>query len=169
MRAIYQDLMADGTVKCTPVAQLQRRGYFDHRDAKTDAVHRDDFPKFRRWLMHSTHPSTRDFTLVAVFLAFRRSRQKIISLVQQNIGRETHTQLAMDLYLSRVVIVATNPAALRWMTASFEGAYRRGEVRCNQLAEVDARLLPISQSLIPGKRMDANLWWDLLAAQLVRD
>ncbi len=94
MRAIYKDLMADGTVRFTPVARLQRQGYFDRRDAKTDAVHRDDFPNFWGWLMHSTHPSTRDFILVALFLAFRRSL--IGSLSWENVDVKTRSYIISE-------------------------------------------------------------------------
>jgi hypothetical protein len=62
VRAIYKDFMSDGTVRFSPVARLQRDGYFDRRDAKTDAIHRDQFPKFWEWLMRSTHLGKRFHT-----------------------------------------------------------------------------------------------------------
>jgi integrase len=91
VRAIYKDLMADGTVRFSPVAKLQRDGYFDRRDAKTDAIHRDQFPKFWEWLMRSTHPSARDFILVGLFLAFRRSL--IGSLTWENVDAKTRSYI----------------------------------------------------------------------------
>jgi integrase len=89
MKAVYKDLMADGTVRFTPVAKLQREGFFDRRDRKTDAIHRDDFPLFWDWLMRSTHPSVKDFILVGLFLAFRRSL--IGSLTWANVDEKRRT------------------------------------------------------------------------------
>jgi integrase len=91
VRAIYKDLMSDGTVRFSPVAKLQREGYFDRRDPKTDAIHRDQFPKFWEWLMRSTHPSARDFILVGMFLAFRRSL--IGGLTWDNVDAKTRSYI----------------------------------------------------------------------------
>ena len=73
MRAVYRDLIADGTVRYSPVAKLRRLGYFDRDTPRSDAVHRDQFPKFWAWLHESIHESARDYILVALFTAFRRS------------------------------------------------------------------------------------------------
>jgi hypothetical protein len=92
----------------------------------------------------------------------RGERLKSVSLVRRGIGGDTMTELAPELYLARVAIVATNYAALRWMSASFYDAHRRGEVSEGQVACVDACLLPVSESLVPGERVDGNLYWDIL-------
>lgn len=73
MRAVYRDLIADGTVRHSPVAKLRHLGYFDRDTPRSDAVHRDQFPKFWAWLHESIHESTRDYILVGLFMAFRRS------------------------------------------------------------------------------------------------
>lgn len=94
----------------------------------------------------------------------RAERRKIVALVEQNIGHETFTELAPELFLSRVAIVATTWEALRSIAASFEEALRLGEIRYGQIAEVDVCVLAISESLTPGERIDANLWFDLIGA-----
>lgn len=48
------------------------------------------------------------------------------------------------------------------MAASFQEAYRRGLVRDSQVAEVEACLLPVSESLVAGEVVEGNLWWDVL-------
>jgi len=92
----------------------------------------------------------------------RPERHKTVALVQKCIGGERQVELAPGLWLARVAIVATNETALRWMAASFQDAHRRGLLRDSQVAEVDACLLPISESLVPGDVVDGNLWWDIL-------
>lgn len=71
-------------------------------------------------------------------------------------------ELALGLWLARVAIVATNAQALRWMAASFQDAHRRGQITEGQVCEVEACLLPVSESLVPGEVVDGNLWWDVL-------
>lgn len=92
----------------------------------------------------------------------RPERHKTVALVQECIGGETQVELAPGLWLSRVAIVATNPQALRWMAASFQDAHRRGLVTDSQVSEVEACLLPVSESLVPGEVVEGNLWWDVL-------
>lgn len=91
VRAIYKDLMADGIVRYSPVAKLARQGYFDRQAPKSDAIHRDDLPKFWDWLHQSTHVSTRDYILVGLFMAFRRSL--IGSLAWENVDAATRTYI----------------------------------------------------------------------------
>lgn len=99
----------------------------------------------------------------------RGERQKSVALVRQHLGNDVLTQLAPGLYLSRVAIIATNYSALRWMSASFQEAFQRGELREEQVANVDACLLPVSESLIPGERLIGNLYWDILVPAMSDD
>lgn len=92
----------------------------------------------------------------------RIERHKTVALVQDCLGGERQVQLAPGHWLARVAVVATNEQALRWMAASFQDAHRRGLLRDSQVAEVDACLLPISESLVPGDTVEGNLWWDVL-------
>lgn len=92
----------------------------------------------------------------------RPERHKTVALVQECIGGEVQVELAPGLWLSRAAIVATNPQALRWMAASFQDAHRRGLLTESQVSEVDACLLPVSESLVPGEGVEGNLWWDVL-------
>jgi hypothetical protein len=91
VRAIYKDLMADGVVRYSPVAKLARQGYFDRQSPKSDAIHRDELPKFWDWLHQSTHVSTRDYILVGLFMAFRRSL--IGNLTWENVDAATRTYI----------------------------------------------------------------------------
>lgn len=92
----------------------------------------------------------------------RPERHKTVALVQDCLGRETQTEIAPGLWLARLAVIATNEAALRWMAASFLDAHRSGLLRDAQVADVDACLLPISESLVPGDATTGNLWWDVL-------
>ena len=76
--------------------------------------------------------------------------------------RTREVEIAPGLWLARLAVVATNEQALRWMAASFLDAHRTGLLRDSQVAEVDACLLPVSESLVPGDAVDGNLWWDVL-------
>lgn len=89
-------------------------------------------------------------------------RHKTVALVQNCIGGSSQVELAPGLWLARVAIVATNTQALRWMAASFQDAQRRGQLKESQLCEVEACLLPVSESLVPGEVVEGNLWRDLL-------
>lgn len=73
VRAIYADLMADGTVKFSPVARLQRKKFFEQEDTRVDAIHKDELPAVWTWLHTSAHSSVRDFVLFAIFTGFRLS------------------------------------------------------------------------------------------------
>lgn len=92
----------------------------------------------------------------------RPERHKTVALVQECIGGERQTEIAPGLWLARLAVVATNEQALRWMAASFLDAHRSGLLRDSQVAEVEACLLPISESLVPGDAVNGNLWWDVL-------
>lgn len=92
----------------------------------------------------------------------RDRRDAIVSLCRTSLGGAKMTELAPDLYLERLAILATTPDALRSIAASFRDAHRRGELREEQLALVDVTLLPVSPSLVPGDRLDGNLWWDIV-------
>jgi hypothetical protein len=92
----------------------------------------------------------------------RPERHKTVALVQECVGSERQVEIAPGLWLARLAVVATNEQALRWMAASFLDAHRTGLLRDSQVAEVDACLLPVSESLVPGDAVDGNLWWDVL-------
>lgn len=92
----------------------------------------------------------------------RPERHKTVALVQDCLGGERQVEIAPGLWLARLAVVATNEQALRWMAASFLDAHRSSLLRDSQVAEVDACLLPISESLVPGDALDGNLWWDVL-------
>lgn len=89
-------------------------------------------------------------------------RHKTVALVQDCIGAQQQVEIAPGMWLARVAIVATNEQALRWMSASFQDAHRRGQLRDSQIADVDACLLPVSPSLVPGEHVEGNMWWDIL-------
>jgi hypothetical protein len=86
----------------------------------------------------------------------RPERHKTVALVQECIGGPSQVELAPGLWLARVAIVATNTQALRWMAASFQDAHRRGQVTESQVCEVEACLLPVSESLVPGDLVEGN-------------
>lgn len=91
----------------------------------------------------------------------RPERHKTVALVQVCVGGPSQVRLALGLWLARVAIVATNTQALRWMAASSQDAHRRGQVTEGQVCEVEACLLPVSASLVPGELVEGNLWWDV--------
>lgn len=92
----------------------------------------------------------------------RPERHKTVALVGDCLGGERQVEIAPGLWLARLAVVATNDAALRWMAASFLDAHRNGLLRDSQVADVDACLLPVSESLVPGDAVDGNLWWNVL-------
>jgi hypothetical protein len=73
VRAVFIDLMKEGTVQFNPTARMERHGYFKRRDAKADAIHPDDLPAVWNWMENKAMPEVRDYLRVALFLAFRRS------------------------------------------------------------------------------------------------
>lgn len=92
----------------------------------------------------------------------RPERHKTVALVAECLGGERQVEIAPGVWLTRLAVVATNEQALRWMAASFLNAHRSGLLRDSQVAEVDACLLPISESLVPGDAVDGNMWWEVL-------
>lgn len=92
----------------------------------------------------------------------RPERHKTVALVADCLGGERQVEIAPGLWLARLAVVATNEQALRWMAASFLDAHRNGILRDSQVADVDACLLPVSESLVPGDAVDGNLWWHVL-------
>lgn len=92
----------------------------------------------------------------------RPERHKTVALVQDCLGGERQVEIAPDLWLARLVVVATNEQALRWMSASFQEAHRQGLLQDGQISDVDVCLLPISESLIPGDPIAGNMYWDIL-------
>jgi hypothetical protein len=92
----------------------------------------------------------------------RPERHKTVALVQDCLGGERQVEIAPGIWLARLAVVATNEQALRWMAASFLEAHRNGLLRDSQVADVDACLLPVSESLVPGDAVDGNLWWEIL-------
>jgi hypothetical protein len=48
------------------------------------------------------------------------------------------------------------------LAASFRDAHRSGVLSDGQIADVDACLLPVSESLVLGEALDGNLYWDIL-------
>lgn len=92
----------------------------------------------------------------------RPERHKTVALVQECMGSEQQVEIAPGLFLARLAVVATNDQALRWMSASFLDAHRNGLLRDRQVADVDACLLPISESLVPGDPVEGNMYWDVL-------
>lgn len=92
----------------------------------------------------------------------RGERHKTVALVQDCMGRDTRVELAPGLWLARVAVVATNEQALRWMAASFQDAHRQGLLSDSQVADVDACLLRVSESLVPSEAVEGNMWWDIL-------
>lgn len=96
----------------------------------------------------------------------RPERHKTVALAADSLGGERQVEIAAGLWLARIAVVATNDAALRWMAASFLDAHRNGLLRDSQVADVNACLLPISESLVPGDAVDGNLWWDVLVPSM---
>lgn len=92
----------------------------------------------------------------------RPERHKTVALVAECLGGERQVEIAPGLWLARIAVVATNEQALRWMAASFLDAHRSGILRDSQVADVDACLLPVSESLVPGDAVDGSMWWDVL-------
>ena len=92
----------------------------------------------------------------------RAERHKVTALVRDCLAGGRQVEVGPGLHLARVAIVATNEQALRWMAASFRDAHRSGVLTESQVANVDACLLPVSESLVPGDALDRNLYWDIL-------
>lgn len=96
----------------------------------------------------------------------RPERHKTVALVQECLGREQREEIAPGLFLDRLAVVAANEQALRWMAASFLDAHRGGILSDGQVADVDACLLPVSESLVPGDTVHGNMYWDVLVPSM---
>jgi hypothetical protein len=97
----------------------------------------------------------------------RQRRQAICDSATRHLGRNTLTRLGTDatgadLYLARLVIVATGVDSLRSMVATFLEAHRLLIASEACLASVDVAVLPVSPSLVAGEITTGNLWWDVV-------
>lgn len=92
----------------------------------------------------------------------RTERHKTCGLVQSCLGQVPPVELAPGLWLARVAVVATNETALRWMAASFQQFHRDGLLSDSQVGDVDACLLPLTDSLVPGELVEGNMYWNIL-------
>ena len=92
----------------------------------------------------------------------RAERHKVVGLAKEAFGHSKLIELGPGLHLVRLAIVGTNQHALRWMAKSFDDARQYGNLTEGQLADIDACLLPISESLVPGDALDGNLYYDIL-------
>jgi hypothetical protein len=97
----------------------------------------------------------------------RQRRQASVDTATRHLGRSTMTRVGVDdhgtdLYLARMVIVATNVDALRSMAASFAESHRLQIASEMCLACVDVCMLPVSPSLVPGEAVEGNMWWDVI-------
>ncbi|MGG7607488.1 hypothetical protein [Massilia sp. BKSP1R2A-1] len=92
----------------------------------------------------------------------RTERHKTCALVQSCLGQVPSVELAPGLWLARVAVVATNEQALRWMAASFQQFHRDGLLSDGQVGDVDACLLPLTESMVPGESVEGNMYWDIL-------
>jgi integrase len=73
LHTVYNDLIAGGTVSFSPLAKRAKQGYFGKQSRRSGAISADDMPLFWSWLMTEALPEVRDWILVAVFMAFRKS------------------------------------------------------------------------------------------------
>lgn len=95
-----------------------------------------------------------------------QSRQSIVSHCAKYLDQETMAMVAPDYPLRQMTIVATNLDALRHIAASFQQAFRNHTIREAQLQMVNVSVLPVSHSLVPGERVDGNLWFDVMLPAL---
>lgn len=91
-----------------------------------------------------------------------KSRRAVVEFCARHLDQPTMPMLTPDHGLRQVAIVSTNMDALRHMAATFQQAYRAGEVREGQLQMVNVALLPVSRSLVPSETVTGNLWEHLL-------
>ena len=87
-----------------------------------------------------------------------KSRRAVVEFCARHLDQPTMTMLTPDHGLRQVAIVSTNMDALRHMAATFQQAFRAGEVREAQLQMVNVALLPVSRSLVPSETVSSNLW-----------
>ena len=73
LHTVYNDLIAGGVVAFSPLAKRAKQGYFGKQSRRSGAISADDMPLFWSWLTTEALPEVRDWILVAIFMAFRRS------------------------------------------------------------------------------------------------
>lgn len=91
-----------------------------------------------------------------------KARKEIVDFCGRHLDRDQATMVTPDYSLRQVTVVSTNMDALRNLASSFQQAYRLGTLREAQLQMVNVSLLPVSQSLVAGEKMDGNLWADVM-------
>ncbi|MFL9922596.1 hypothetical protein PQR75_46800 [Paraburkholderia fungorum] len=97
----------------------------------------------------------------------RKERAKVVHFSSRHLPTGNRlAELAPDLYLVRVAIVATNTDALRAMCRSFNEAFLQGDISESQAADVDLVLLPVDRSLVAGEPVSGSLWYDGLLPAL---
>ena len=72
LNTVYRDLIAGEVDVKNPLAKKSKNGYFGRMKATTPAIKAEDLPAFYSWLQ-SLPRCSRDFILVGIFLAFRKS------------------------------------------------------------------------------------------------
>ena len=87
-----------------------------------------------------------------------KGRRAVVEFCARHLDQPTMSMLTPDHGLRQVAIVSTNMDALRHMAATFQQAFRAGEVREAQLQMVNVALLPVSRSLVPSEIFSGNLW-----------
>jgi hypothetical protein len=95
-----------------------------------------------------------------------QSRHSIVSHCAKYLDRETMAMITPDYPMRQLTIVATNLDALRHIAASFQKAFWSQTIREAQLQLVNVCVLPVSRSLVPGEKVDGNLWFDVMLPTL---
>jgi hypothetical protein len=96
----------------------------------------------------------------------RGSRETIIRFASRQLDQPVMTQITDTHSLRKVRVVSTNLDAMRHMSASFLEAYRAKQLSEAQLQFIDIGILPVSPSLVPGERIDGQLWYDVIVPYL---
>ncbi len=91
-----------------------------------------------------------------------KARQSIVDFCARHLDQDRMTMVTPDFPLRQVSIVATNMDAMRHMAASFHQAFRAGGITEGQLQLVNAAILPVSRSLVPGEQIEGKMWADIL-------
>lgn len=95
-----------------------------------------------------------------------KGREAIVRFCAHHLDQEAMTQLTPEHWLRKVHVVSTNMDAMRHLAGTFLKAFRAGELTESQLHMVDVTLLPVSPSLVPGERVQGNLWVDVMLPHL---
>lgn len=72
LNAVINYAVERGVIDRSPIRPLVRRGLLEPGPRRTSAIHRKDLPAFWSWL-NFTDPGTRDYVLIELFLALRKS------------------------------------------------------------------------------------------------